>query len=88
MHLADKARHVGQKYVAIDICQNQIELSVDGVDDAGIAQQRREAIVDTIDDGIVAGVVDTPLVDVVADGLGGAKLEGGDGEDAGAGATI
>ena len=88
MHLADKSRKIGQKYIAIDISQYKIECAVEGVDNARVAQKRRETIVYTINDCIVAGIVYTPLVDIVADGLGGAKLEGGDREDAGAGAAI
>ena len=81
-HHADEAGHVGQEDVAVDVGQNEVELSGKSGEKGAVAAERLQAVVHVVDDGIVARIVGTPLVDVVAYARVCAQLQGADAQNA------
>lgn len=80
--------HIGQKDVAIDVGEDNVELSSETTEHGAIATERRQAIVYVVDNGIMARVVSTPLVDIVAHAGVGSQLECADAQDARATSAI
>ena len=81
-HYAYKAGHIGQKDVAIDVGEDNVELSSETTEHGAIATERRQTVVHMVDNGIMARVVSTPLVDIVAYAGVGSQLESADAQDA------
>ena len=81
-HYAYKAGHIGQKDVAIDVGEDNVELSSETTEHGAIATERRQALIDMVDNGIMARVGSTPLVDIVAHAGVGSQLESANAQDA------
>ena len=82
LHDSHEVGHIGQKDVAIDVGEDEVELAVDGVENGTVATERCQVVIDVVDDGIMTGVVSTPLVDIVAYAGVGSQLESADAQDA------
>ena len=87
-HHADEAGHVGQEDVAVDVGQNEVELSGKSGEKGAVAAERLQAVVHVVDDGIVARIVGTPLVDVVAYTRVCSQLQGADAQNSRTAATV
>ena len=66
LHDSHEVGHIGQKDVAIDVGEDNVELSSETTEHGAIATERRQTVVHMVDNGIMARIVCTPLVDIVA----------------------